>query len=345
MHSSTFRMSTSDGVEVSVRRWLPDTAPQAVVQIAHGVAEHGGRYARLAEALTAAGYAVYAGDHRGHGLTARTPDDLGFFAERDGWARCVGDLWQLNRRIAAELPGLPIVLIGHSMGSFMAQQFISEHGSALAGVVLSGSAGGLPAGAGIARTLARLERLRLGPRGTSALLGRLTFGSFNKQFEPARTPFDWLSRDEAEVDRYVTDPLCAFPLSVQLTIDVLDAIGDVTRPVRRSCIPKHLPIHVIAGTRDPVGENTRSVVKLLDAYRSAGLARVTHRLYPEARHELFNERNRSEVTGDLLAWLSGVIPQPSARDSWKGASAESYPATAMKAAPRRAAPRRERMPR
>ncbi len=219
------------------------------------------------------------------------------------------------------------------MGSFMAQQFISEHGGALAGVVLSGSAGGLPAGAGIARVLARLERLRLGPRGKSELISRLTFGALNKPFEPARTPFDWLSRDEAEVDKYIADPLCAFPLSVQLTIDVLDAIGDITRPVRQSSIPKHLPIHVIAGMRDPVGENTRSVVKLLDAYRSAGLERVTHRFYFEARHELFNELNRSEVTDDVLAWLIGVIVQPSIGEAPTGAAAEGWFAAVASAPP------------
>ncbi len=167
--------------------------------------------------------------------------------------------------------------------------------------MLSGSAGGLPARAGVVLVLARIERLRLGARGTSELLSRLTFGTFNKQFEPARTAFDWLSRDEAEVDKYVTDPLCAFPLSVQLRIDVLEAIGEVTSPLRQSCIPKLLPIHVIAGTCDPVGGNTRSVVKLLDAYRSAGFERVTHRFYPEARHELFNELDSSEVKDDVLA--------------------------------------------
>ncbi len=312
------------------------------MQIAHGVAEHGGRYARLAGVLTAAGYAVYAGDHRGHGLTARTPEDLGFFAERDGWRRCVADLWQLNRRIAAELPGLPIVLIGHSMGSFMVHQFISEHGGALAGVVLSGTAGGLPAGAAIVRVLARLERLRLGPRGKSELLSRLTFGAFNKPFEPARTAFDWLSRDEAEVDKYVADPLCAFPLSVQLTIDVLDAIGTVTSTVRQSCVPKDLPVHVIAGTRDPVGENTRSVAKLLDAYRSAGLERVTHRFYPEVRHELFNELNRSEVTDDVLAWLNDVIARPSIRETRKGAPAEAHPAPANEGCAMKGRSRQER---
>lgn len=139
-----------------------------MVQIAHGLVEHAGRYARLAKALTRAGYAVYAGDHRGHGRTAPTPEDLGFFADRDGWRKCVDDLCSLNQLIAIDHPGLPIVLIGHSMGSFMAQQFISEHGEALFGDVLAGS-NGKPARLTVAvRIIARLERLRLGPRGRSA---------------------------------------------------------------------------------------------------------------------------------------------------------------------------------
>ena len=139
MRSSTFTLASGDGLALFVYRWLPEAAPKAVVQIAHGLVEHAGRYARLAKALTRAGYAVYAGDHRGHGRTAPTPEDFGFFAERDGWRKCVDDLWGLNQRIATDYPGLPIVLIGHSMGSFMAQHFIGEHGEALSGVVLAGS--------------------------------------------------------------------------------------------------------------------------------------------------------------------------------------------------------------
>ncbi len=307
MNSSTFTLTASDGVALFVHRWLPNAAPKAAVQIAHGLAEHAGRYARLADALTGAGYAVYAADHRGHGRTAPTREDLGFFAERDGWGKCLDDLWRLNNRIAADQPGLPIVLIGYSMGSFMAQQFISEHGEALAGVVLSGSGGKPPARAAVVRMLARIERLRLGRRGKSALIRRLTFGAFNEHFEPARTPFDWLSRDQAEVDKYMADPLCGFPSSVQLVIDVLDAVADVTGAARQARIPKRLPIHVIAGSRDPVSAENRTLLQLLAAYRAAGLERVTHRFYPEARHELVNEINRDEVTHDLLECLDQLI--------------------------------------
>ncbi|HEX7967927.1 MAG TPA: alpha/beta hydrolase, partial [Stellaceae bacterium] len=221
--------------------------------------------------------------------------------------KCVDDLWQLSRGIAADHPGVPIVLIGHSMGSFMAQHFISEHGDALAGVVLSGS-GGKPSTLAMAgRLIARIERLRLGARGKSALLQAFSFGAFNKPFEPARTPFDWLSRDQAEVDRYVADPLCGFPASVQLWIDMLDALGDIAGVERQARIPKVLPIYVIAGTRDAVSGNTKSLEQLLSAYRDAGLERVTHRFYPDARHELFNETNREEVTRDLIAWVNDAI--------------------------------------
>lgn len=304
MQASTFRLEAPDGITLFVYRWLPDTPPKAVVQIAHGLAEHAGRYARAAEALTRAGYGVYAGDHRGHGRTATIPADLGFFAERDGWNKCVGDLWQLNRRVAADHPGLPIVLLGHSLGSFMAQQFISEHGDALAGAVLSGSNGKPPPIAPVGRLLAQMERLRLGPRGHSALVHALAFGAFNKPFEPARTPFDWLSRDPAEVDKYIADPLCGFRSTVQLYIDVLVALGDIAEPARQARIPKRLPIYIFGGSRDPVGSN---IDQLLDAYGAADLERVTHKFYPDARHECLNETNRDEVTRDLIAWLDAVI--------------------------------------
>jgi len=160
--------------------------------------------------------------------------------------------------------------------------------------------------AAIGRCIARLERLRLGARGKSKLINRLMFGALNKPFEPARTPFDWLSRDPSEVDKYMADPLCGFAPSTQLAIDLLDALRDMNSPSRLARIPRCLPILIISGSRDPVSSGTRSLVPLLAAYRAAGLVRAAHRFYPEARHELFNETNRNEVTCDLLAWLKEV---------------------------------------
>ena len=277
------------------------------MQIVHGLAEHAGRYARLAHALTDASYAVHAHDLRGHGRTAKHESDLGYFADRDGWRKCLDDVRAVRRAVAAQHSGLPLILLGHSMGSFLVQQLMEEDGDGLAGAVLSGSGGKPSPLANAARLVARIERLRLGKRGRSALINGFSFGAFNKPFEPARTKFDWLSRDPAEVAKYVADPLCGFAASVQLWIDLLDALGEIARPARQARILKRLPVYVIAGRRDPVSENAKGVEALVGAYRAAGLQQVTARIYPEARHELFNETNRDEVTSDLIAWLDGAI--------------------------------------
>jgi alpha-beta hydrolase superfamily lysophospholipase len=275
MQSSTFAIDR-DGARIFVRRWLPDGAPRAAVQIAHGLAEHSARYERLAVALTGGGYAVYGSDHRGHGPTC-APADLGFFADADGWRKCLDDLWAVHGAVAAEWPGVPIVFMGHSMGSIMGQQYIAEHGETLAGAILSGSSGAPPAILPLGRMAARVERWRLGPRGHSAILWKMLFEDFNKPFRPARTGFDWLSRDEAEVDKYVADPLCGFRYTVQLAIDLLDAVGPIASLNTIARVPKNLPLYIFSGQRDPVGANLQW---LIDAYRAAGLTRLTARIYP-----------------------------------------------------------------
>ena len=305
--TSTFTLTTPDGVDLFVYCRLPAEQPKAVVQIAHGLAEHAGRYARLAGALNSAGYAVYANDHRGHGRTVKSAGDLGFFAERDGWRKCVADLWQLNRRIAAIHHSVPIVMLGHSMGSTLAEQFMGDHGDALAGVVLSGANGKPTSLAKIGGVIARAERARMGARGKSKLVQSLTFDAFNKKFAPTRTAFDWLSRDPAEVDKYVADPLCGFSATVQLWLDLLEGWAAASRAAHRNRVPKALPLYLIAGGRDPVSGNTRQLEPWMTEYRAAGLVNMTHKFYPEARHELFNETNRDEVTGDLVRWLEQVV--------------------------------------
>jgi alpha-beta hydrolase superfamily lysophospholipase len=305
MQAATFFLDREDGAKIQVYQWAPEGSARATVQIAHGLCEHAGRYGRFAEALTRAGYAVYASDHRGHGPSA-TPADLGYFAESDGWRKALDDLWAVNRRAADDLPGSKIVFFGHSMGSLMGQQFIAEHGAALAGAALSGSNGAPPATLPLGRFLARLERARLGGRGRSALLQLLIFGQYNKPFRPTRTEFDWLSRDPAEVDKYVSDPLCGFPFTVQLVIDLLDALGPIAHAKTATMTPKTLPIYILSGARDPVGANIQG---LIEGYRVAGL-NVTAKIYPEARHEMLNELNRDEAVRDLLAWIDTVIGAP-----------------------------------
>ena len=298
-----FELRTDDGKSLLARRWLPEGRPRAAVQIAHGLAEHSARYARLAAALNAAGFGVYANDYRGHGPKAPAAD-LGHFADAGGWDKVVGDLWRMNRLIAAEQPGVPTIIFGHSLGSFLAQDFVSRHSDALAGAIYSGSSGRPPTIATLGRVIARAERLRLGPRGKSKLIDSMWFGAFNKPFAPARTAFDWLSRDEKEVDAYVADPYCGFPFTNQLAIDVLDALPGLLAPERLAGIRKDLPIYVFSGERDPVGANLNGLIADL---KGAGFTRLTTRIYPDARHETFNELNRDEVTRDLVAWLDGVV--------------------------------------
>lgn len=303
MRADTSSFEADDGKALFVRTWLPDegVTPVAVVHIAHGMAEHCARYARLAEALTQKGYIVYANDHRGHGKTA-TADDLGWMGP-DGFRRAVTDLYELLSDEKARHPELPLFLFGHSMGSFFTQAFMIEHGAMLRGAVLSASSGKPNLLASAGRLVARAERARKGARKPSTLLTKLSFDAFNKAFAPNRTAFDWLSRDAAEVDMYVADPLCGFPVSTQLWVDLLDGTADIARPERQAKVPSELPVLIFAGARDPVSENTKSLDQLIAAYARAGLRDVTHRYYADGRHEMLNETNRDEVTKDLLAWL------------------------------------------
>ncbi len=308
MRSSTFTLDTVDDTAVHVYRWLPDDpdSVRGVVQLAHGLAEHAGRYAHVAESFTAAGYAVYGNDHRGHGRTATGEKDLGFFAPRRGWALVLDDLYRLNQRVRDAHRGAPVVLFGHSMGSFLTQQFLFTFPGAIAGAILSGSNGPVGPIGELGAAVARAERRRLGPYGRSPLLAALSFGAYNKPFEPARTEFDWLSSDPDAVDAYLADPACGFEATTQLWIDLLAGLRVIAQPERLEVVPEELPIHVVSGEQDPVGEATRGVQRLLDHYDDAGLTKVTHRFYP-GRHELVNEVNRREVIDDLIAWADGVV--------------------------------------
>jgi alpha-beta hydrolase superfamily lysophospholipase len=309
MRADTFQLKVEDTREIFVYRFQPDEGvkPKAIVHISHGMAEHAARYARFAEALTAAGYVVYANDHRGHGKTASGPDELGWLAGSRGFTRAVQDLQQLAVYEKAQHPGLPLFLFGHSMGSFFAQAFLIESGSMLKGAILSGSNGKPNLLAQAGRLVARAERARLGARGHSKLLTTLSFDDFNKAFKPTRTGFDWLSRDPAEVDKYVADPLCGFMVTTQLWVDVLDGAAQISDPAAQARVPSDLPVYIFAGSEDPVGGKTKGLEQLIGAYRQAGLRDVQHKFYPGGRHEMLNETNRDEVTRDVVAWLDAHL--------------------------------------
>jgi alpha-beta hydrolase superfamily lysophospholipase len=310
------RLSRADGTTLALYSWPAPSGPiKAAIQIAHGLAEHAARYDRLAQALTRAGYVVYAGDHRGHGQTAQKPEDYGYFGDRDGWRGLVDDQRLINDHIARERPSVPRVLYGHSFGSFITQFYLFTYGDTLSGAVLSGTNSGIAKRVRAMRVVAYGERLRVGPHGTSKLLWMLSFGDFNIRFRPTRTDFDWLSRDPAEVDKYVADPLSGFEVTTQGWIDIMGGLIAIENAADRQRVPKNLPIYIFSGEKDPVGRMGAGPRRLAAAYRRAGVSNVTCKLYPDARHEMINETNRDEVVADLIAWLDANIARPATAHS------------------------------
>lgn len=302
MDSSGSLLTLANGARAYVHRWLPAGKPRAALQIIHGMAEHGGRYARLAAALNAAGYAVYAQDLPGHGRSVDSVRDLGHLADRDGWSFTLDCIHAVNRQIAAGQPDVPLLMLGHSMGGYLLQHYVTEHSGELRGAVFSGCSGDLGPLRAVGLALIRLEML-MGPRRRSWLGEQLSFRDFNRRFRPARTAFDWLSRDAAEVDRYVADPLCGFRCSGETWRQLLQACGGLGDPARLQRIRKDLPVLLVSGSADAAIQGEKGLRALERLYRAAGLSSVEVRIYPGARHELLNETCRDEVTQDLLEWI------------------------------------------
>jgi alpha-beta hydrolase superfamily lysophospholipase len=275
---------SSGGVRVVAYRWDPAGEPRAVVQVTHGMGEHAMRYARLAAALNEQGYAVYAQDHRGHGATAASEDELGKLGE-DGWLELVEDIDRLRLVVRAEHPTTPLVLLGHSMGSFAAQQYLLDHSRDIDVVALTGTA-----------VIDLLEP-------SLDLDAPLDLSAFNARFAPARTDYDWLSRDEAEVDKYIADPRCGFGLDSESSKGMFAGARRFTFHERLSNMKRDVPVYVAVGEDDPVNGELALVQALVDRLLNAGLEDVTLKTYPGARHEVFNETNRDEVVADLVAWI------------------------------------------
>jgi alpha-beta hydrolase superfamily lysophospholipase len=293
----------SEGVSIFTYVWQPEMAREkAVLQIAHGMAETAERYERVARALTDRGYIVVANDHRGHGKTADAADQLGIFAP-DSFHRMVTNMAELTDRIKQAHSGLPVFLFGHSMGSFLAQQYMYRFPNQVSGVILSGSngkqGGSLDIGAKLAALIAKIR----GEHHRSNLLNKLSFGAFNKAFRPTRSDFDWLSRDVAEVDAYIQNPYCGAVFTAGFFRDFFKGLQEIHEEGNMRKIPKDLPIYVFSGERDPVGGMGKGVRQLLRMYHDLEFTQVSSTLYPEGRHEMLNELNRDEVTKDLISWL------------------------------------------
>lgn len=305
MISDTFRIHAEDGADIFVYRWLPEEemSPKAIVQISHGMAEHAARYEDFARALVEAGFAVYANDHRGHGRTAGSLDNVGYFADEDGWNLVVEDMRNLTNHIKEAHPDIPVFLFGHSMGSLLSRCYTFQYADEIRGAILSGTGGdpGLLGKLGI--LIAKIEIAIRGRKARSPLMTRLSFGRFNNAFKPNRTEFDWLSRDPDQVDKYVADPFCGGVFTAGFFLDMLSGLRDANDPANIGRTPKNLPMYIFSGEKDPVADKTRGVKKLYELYKKLGIEKVRLKFYKDGRHEMLNETNKERVYSDVIDWL------------------------------------------
>jgi len=307
MQSSTFTFKDKDGIEIFVYKWQPEGVPKAAVQIAHGMAEHALRYERVAEHLTQAGYICYANDHRGHGKTAGDLEKTGSLGQ-GGWDSTVEDLKELTDYIKKENPNIPFFFLGHSWGSLMGQDYIQQWGNEIKGVILSGTNGSQSKLLLFLGMLIAKSQLKKGPEKRNEKLDNMTFGAFNKPYEPnAETKFQWLSRDQDEVNKYVEDPFCGFVCTTSYFVEVLKGLKKIWKKENELKIPKDLPILIIAGEKDPSSNMGKALDILIKRYEKYGIKNITKKIYKDARHEVFNEINRDEVFQDLIEWLDGHI--------------------------------------
>lgn len=303
--ASTIKSSTGAKLALYYMAATKSVKGQAkgAVQINHGMAEHAKRYERFALALSKAGYHVYAHDHRGHGATSAPDARLGIFAQRDGLARIVEDVEAVHAHIKIKHPSLPIAILGHSMGSIITQNYLIKHSDDISAAMLLNT--GAEAGPllTIFRAIIKIAIAFKGSDVPAVLVERLTFADWNKIFAPNRTDFDWLSRDENEVDKYIKDPFCGFTVSNGLWRDVTDGIKTAANNENLKKIKSELPLYLIGGANDPCTQNGKHMEKLNARLVTTGHKNTTLNILPDTRHESLNEINRDTVTKDIIHWL------------------------------------------
>jgi alpha-beta hydrolase superfamily lysophospholipase len=314
MDTTEFWTERDDGAKIFVRRWMPENAARAIVHIVHGMTEHSLRYHRAAKDLCENGCEVWAADLRGHGKTAdphvNKADSgglLGHCADKNAFSKILADIDAINKHIAREHPGLPLFLLGHSWGSFLAQGYIEHYDPALAGCILSGARGPGKAEIFFGAPFLQVVALLRGSRKTSKLVARMAMGAYNKPFRPNRSPFDWASRDEKEVDAFASDPLCGNPSSIGFFRDMVLALRQIHNPKEMRKIRQSLPVYVFSGNNDPVGNMGSGPTALVKRFQALGLTDIELVLYPGARHEVLHETNYKEATENLCAWLNTHI--------------------------------------
>ena len=298
------KFRSSDGkTDIHVLLWIPEGEVRGVLQIAHGMCEFAERYDGFAAFLAEHGYVVCANDHLGHGKSVTDEQQLGFFREKDGDGALIRDMRRLHVIMKKKYPDIPYFMLGHSMGSFLVRQYMEMYGQELAGVIILGTGSYPRAVVRFGKGLCRCRALTRNWHYRSHLIENMAKGSYNKAFEPARTPYDWLTRDESIVDSFASNPLNTFAFTVNGYYSMFSAIEKAQNRKLIAGIPKSLPILLASGTMDPVGSFTKGVKTAYEDLKKAGLSDVQLRFFEDDRHEILNELDHEDVYQYLLDWL------------------------------------------
>ena len=309
MRKEEFYFDSRDGQsKIHAVRYTPDTEPVvAVVQIVHGMAEYVERYEGFAEFLTAHGIVVTGNDHLGHGKSVPENGTLGYFCEQDPATVVVRDVHRLKKMTQSLYPDVPYVLLGHSMGSYITRNYMCRYGTGISAAVIMSTGMQPKAFVGLSQILVRLLKAVYGPKHVSDFVNNCVFGSYNKRIEPKRTPVDWLTRDSAVVDAYVADPLCGFTFTLNGFQTLFELIARLHNKDNLEKVPKTLPVYMIAGDEDPVGDYGKGVSRAYESLKAAGLTNIQMKLYADGRHELLNGPDKDSVMQDIYEWIRDTV--------------------------------------
>lgn len=312
MKKEEFYFDSRDGKSrIHAVRYMPDQEADicCVVQIVHGMAEYVERYEEFAAFLTKRGCVVTGEDHLGHGKSVGEAGHCGYFCEQDPATVLVRDVHRLKKLTQALYPQAPYIIMGHSMGSFITRNYMYRYGTGIDGAVIMGTGMQPRAVLVLSKAFAGIQRVFLGQKHVSRLIDKLAFGAYNKKIRNPATPFDWLSRDGARVQEYMDDPLCGFVFTVNGFAALFELISRLHDKKNLEKIPKTLPVFMVSGTADPVGDYGRGVNAAFDSLKGAGLEHVALKLYEGGRHELLNETNREEIMEDIWRWIQETMPR------------------------------------
>ncbi len=300
---SFYFKSKVDGKEIHAVKYIPEGEIVAILQIAHGMVEYIERYEAFAEFLCGKGILVVGNDHRGHGSTAKSDDEFGYFKKESPTEAVLSDLKQLTDIIKAENPDLPYFLLGHSMGSFFARRYISEFGKELSGAIIMGTGCQPRILVKSGKLLTRLISLFKDDHHRSPFIENIAFGAYNKKFEPKRTDKDWLTKDEAIVDKYIAEKRCSFSFTLNGYYGMFNCIDSLYNKKNLEKMPKNLPVLFVSGSDDPVGDFEKGVRRACSHFEKVGMENIKLKFYKNDRHEILNETDRVSIYEDLYSWL------------------------------------------